>query len=586
MNIANIQHFWTDLLVEELVRQGIRYAVLAPGSRSTPLTLAVARHKRMTSRVHFDERGTAFYALGYARATGKPIPWITTSGTAVANGLPAVVEASVDAVPMLLMTADRPPELQETSANQTIRQPHIFGSYVRWSFDLPVPDVQVGPAFVLTTLDQAVFRAMYPHAGPVHLNCMFREPLTPEHLPVEMPLSPRLMRWMDNHRPYTRYHAPLMELPAHGIEALGRQLIGRRGLLVVGRMPVYRPLFSSVVRLAEHLGWPLIADVGSQVRLREAGGHQIAYADLLLSDSSFAAAHAPDVILHVGGPLVSKRWLQCVQEWQPEAYVVIRSLPERIDPLHLVSERVYADEIMTIEALADAVPAASKPAHAWLGVWQEGNRRVAHALDAWMAEQETLTEPAVARALSLWIPEDAALFLASSMPIRDMDRFGVPRAFALPVGANRGASGIDGLIASAAGFAEGLKRPVVLLIGDLAFLHDMNSLALLRENRFPVVVVVVNNQGGGIFSFLPIARYQEHFEAIFGTPHPYTFAEAAAQFHLPYSQPATLVELETCFRETLKQGVSAIIEVRTEREANRQVHEALLARIQKALHCS
>ncbi len=584
MNSPNLQQFWADLLVEELVRQGVRHAVMAPGSRSTPLVLAIARHEQVSPRMHFDERGTAFYALGYARATGKPIPWITTSGTAVANGLPAVVEASMDAVPMLLLTADRPPELRDTAANQTIRQPDIFGTYTRWHFDLPVPDARIDPAFVLTTLDQAFFRSMHPHAGPVHLNCMFREPLAPEQESFEVPLREQLRRWMHHRKPYTRYQAAHMSPPEYAVESVLRRIQGKRGLLVVGRMPAYRPLYSSVVHLAEKLGWPLLTDIGSQLRLRAAGTHHIAHADLLLSDPAFCAGHVPEVILHIGGPLVSKTWLQCVRTWQPEAYIVVRSLPERMDPVHLVTEYLYADEIATLELLhAHARAPSVEKARSWLVDWQKAHQRVARALDAWLAEQEELTEPAVARALSAWIPSDAALFLASSMPVRDMDRFGSVRPDALPVGANRGASGIDGLVASAAGFAEGLRRPVVLLIGDLALLHDMNSLALVRENRFPVIIVVINNQGGGIFSFLPIAEHAEYFETFFGTPHPYTFRELAAQFGFMYEQPATLPMLECAFRSALQQQRPALIEVRTERARNRQVHDALLAHVHTAM---
>src|SRR5215210_6586165 len=255
---------WAYLIVEELLRCGVDFFCVAPGSRSTPLVAALAANEKARTLVHFDERGTAFAALGYARATGRPAAWITTSGTAVANGLPAVVEASTDGVPMILLTADRPPELRQTGANQTIDQPDIFGDYVRWRFDLPAPDPGIDPAMVLTTVDQAAYRASRAPQGPVHLNLMFREPflLEGDEDALSGPSS-----WERSDEPYTRYAATKPAVDGMEIHKLWETLRPvRRGLVVAGRL-ASRKQGEAVLRLAEVLGWPLLPDIGSQVRL-------------------------------------------------------------------------------------------------------------------------------------------------------------------------------------------------------------------------------------------------------------------------------------------------------------------------------
>src|SRR6056297_2674832 len=325
---------WADLLVEELVRGGVGLFCLAPGSRSTPLTVAVGSNPRAKHLIHFDERGTAFAALGYARATGRPAAWITTSGTAVANGLPAVVEASVDRVPLLLLTADRPPELRDTGANQTIPQPNLFGEYVRWRFDLPTPTPAIDPAFVLTTADQALHRAMGPPAGPVHLNCMFREPLAPDppDIPAEMPDG--LQRWASSDGPYTRYEMPSRVTPDDVRAFTDRLRAVERGLIVAGRFAT-RAEGAAAARLAETLGWPLLPDIGSQARLVDSHVACPFY-DQVLGSTAFAEAHAPEAVVHLGGRSTSKRLAQFVARSRPHTLAVVRDDPFRFDSDHRV----------------------------------------------------------------------------------------------------------------------------------------------------------------------------------------------------------------------------------------------------------
>ena len=583
----NLPRLWADLLIEELLRSGIGLFCLASGSRSTPLVSAIADNPRARERVlmHYDERGTAFAALGYARATGLPAAWITTSGTAVANGLPAVVEASADDVPMILLTADRPPELRGTGANQTIDQPGIFGGYPRWSFDLPAPDSRIDPAMVLTTVDQAVHRARRVPAGPVHLNAPFREPLTPDpdgedrtsHLSG-------LSRWLDSDAPYTTYPATRPAIDYAGLEALYRELQPvKRGLLVAGRLGSAAEQ-KSVIDLAGALGWPLLPDVASGLRIGGAVPQSAAYHDLLLTDEKFAASHAPQAVVHVGGRLVSKRLQRLISRSAPSPYAVVHASPDRFDPDHRVTHNVETNVTKFCDELTKLVlKEPPQPDDSWARGWMDASEKVGEELERALPERGELSEPLVARRVSRLMPESRGLFLASSMPVRDMDAYSVSDGPVIEVAVNRGASGIDGTVASAAGFVRGLGRPAALVTGDLALLHDLNSLAMLRNLPHPLVIVAVNNDGGGIFSFLPVSEHRDIFEPYFGTPHGLGFESAAAMFGLAYERPATGEAFARTFRDACEKTGSTLIEVRTDRDSNLALHRELQRIVADAL---
>jgi 2-succinyl-5-enolpyruvyl-6-hydroxy-3-cyclohexene-1-carboxylate synthase len=570
---------WATLIVEELARSGVDFFCVAPGSRSTPLIAALAANERAESLVHFDERGTAFGALGYARATGRPAAWITTSGTAVANGLPAVVEAATDGVPMILLTADRPPEFRQTGANQTIDQPNIFGDYVRWRFDLPTPEEAVDPAMVLTTVDQAVYRARRAPSGPVHLNLMFREPFIPDPEDLEGQL-PAPARWLNSGEPYTRYAATRPAVNLDEVEYLWETLRPvQRGLVVAGRLPS-RKQGEAVLQLAESLDWPLLPDVGSQVRLGVNSENLVPYYDALLASERFKEAYAPEAVLHLGGRAVSKRLEQFFTGSRPDPYVVVRENPFRLDPGHRVTHSVETDVLGFCAALAKVAGGGARADYSWAKGWREASEKVDSYLERVFEETEELNEPFVARLISRHVPEGHALVVASSMPIRDLDTHASPDGASIPVVANRGASGIDGTVATAAGFARGSGRPLTLLIGDLALLHDLNSLATLRD--LPVVVVVLNNDGGAIFSFLPVARHEEFFEPFFGTPQGVGFEGAAKMFGLAYDLPRTAEEFVEAYRVASTRNRPTLIEVRTDREENTELHRGLLSKISEA----
>ncbi len=579
---ANLNSLWASLAVEELVRNGVDYFCLAPGSRCTPLTVAVVENAQAKASSHYDERGVAFHALGYGRATGRPAAVICTSGTAVVNLMPAVVEAAMERIPLLVLTADRPPELRDTCANQTIDQVKVFGNYVRWFVDLPCPETSLPPEMVLTTIDQATYRCCWPVGGPVHINCMYREPLAPE--PQDEKLDVYMADeglWSVSNGPFTERAIPKRTASPDALERLSA-LLGRteRGLVVIGGLRAQKNR-AAVSDLLNALKWPVCADVTSGLRMGDGTNTVVGHHDVLLRNKTFASAHRPEVVLHIGGRLVSKHLASFLSQSAPGNYLLITDHPERQDPGHEVTLHIEADlSTFCAELVERLVPRKSS---SWLSDWQGRAKAVHQVLQRFSDNRGDLSEPIVAFLISQLIPKNHALFLASSMPIRDMDMFADSLGSGVCVGANRGASGVDGTIASASGFAAGLKRPVTLLIGDLAFLHDLNSLNYLRDADYPVVAVVLNNNGGGIFSFLPIAAFKQFFEPYFVTPHGLTFEQAAGMYGLAYDQPSSRQDFVNCYQKALKSGTSAIVEVQLDREQNVVIHNGLLADMQKVL---
>ncbi len=573
---ANLNHLWAGLLVEELVRNGIDTFCIAPGSRSAPLVVAAARHRQARAVVHYDERGAAFHALGHARAAGAPAAVVTTSGSALANVWPAVVEASLERAPLLVLSGDRPPELQDAGANQTMDQVRFFRGYAEWSATLPCPSRSVDPSVVLTTVDQAVSRCRGPSGGVVHLNCMFREPLAPtdEGEDPEPCLAP-LEAWRAGERPYTRYENASARPSREALDRLAA-LAGRRprGILVAGRLadPAAR---RAAADLAVSLGWPLLPDVTSGLRLDGRPGNSVPYHDTLLFSETFMRRRRIEAVIHLGGRLTSRRLMDHLEAVRPGDYVVVDDHPHRQDPIHRATQRLRLPVAAFCESLKERVGQAAGDAD-WLAGWRQASERVGRGFAECFNQDRGLNEPKVAWLVSRRMGAGEGLFLASSMPVRDMDAFGCPRLDEPPaVAANRGASGVDGAIATAAGFARGLGRPTTLLVGDVAFLHDLNSLSLARDLRTPLVVVILNNDGGGIFSFLPIAGFPDVFERYFAAPHGLTFEHAAALFGAAYARPSTTDEFTAAYDEARRRPAATLIEVRTRREENRGLHMGL-----------
>jgi 2-succinyl-5-enolpyruvyl-6-hydroxy-3-cyclohexene-1-carboxylate synthase len=570
MAFANINHCWGTLIIEELSRLGVDYFCVACGSRSSPLVIALAQNKKVKSFVHFDERALAFHAMGYSAAVKKPAVLICTSGTAAANFLPAVIESSKKKLPLIVITADRPPELRQTGAVQTIDQVGLFGKYAQWAFDMPCPDTKINPQFVLTTIDQAWYQAVR-NRGVAHINCMFRQPLTLVQTSEDFKtyIKP-LNRWVQSQGPYTDYvTAP------QSAAMLPRKMIVQRlkaiknGVIVVGKLAGAREA-NLVLPLAEKLGWPIFADVSSGLRLGQSHSHLIHYFDhLLYSDGKLSF----DGVLHLGGRMTSQRYYDFIGKQNLTEYIMVLHHTLRNDPNHQVSLRIEASVTNFIQTMKGLLK--GRKSSTALKALSKANKNADKAIETFLAQDERLSEPRIARLVSQLIPEGQGLFLSNSMPIRDMGNYADFKGRAVSVNGNRGASGIDGLIASAAGYARGLDKPVTLMIGDLAALHDLNSLSMLRELPVPLIIVLLNNGGAGIFSFLPIAEFKEGFEKFWGAPHPFTLAAAASMFELNYSQPMDARHFKKAYTQALKAQTSTIIEVITNREENLKVHRLL-----------
>ncbi len=573
MNHKQITSLWSTLIIEELVRHGIRRFCISPGSRSTFLTAAAARHPEVLCTVFPDERAAAFFALGYARGEQTPAVLICTSGTAVANYFPAVIEASVDNQPMLILSADRPFELLETGANQTIRQSGIFGSYTRWNFELPEPSGDTPARALLSTIDHAVRRSLGYPPGPVHLNLPFREPLDPVDVPEESIWTRTLDSWRNKQNPLNSFAIARMKTDRTAVNQV-REILenASQPLLVAGQLDTPADA-EAVLNLAKTLKIPLYADIASQLRMHPENEPL----QLLLLSERFTSLFRPDAVLHFGGKLVGRQLAAAIKNWAPEHVIVIKKHSGRYNPDHNVTMSVEAPPGDLANLLTSEISCAHENDLSFGPVCLE----IEKELDGYCAPEAPVTEISAARIVSGEIPEDHVAFLANSMPVRDMDTYAALRknGTAPFCGMNRGASGIDGNIATAAGFAQGLGKPATLLIGDISFLHDINSLTLLRNMEHPLHIVVINNNGGGIFSFLPIASHKDIFETTFGTPQDYSIRSASETFGLPYSNPSTNRSFAECYTDMCQSPVSGIIEITSSREENVAEHRRVNARL-------
>lgn len=560
----NLNIYWAELIVEELIRCGVDYFCISPGSRSTPLVVAIARNKKARSVICYDERGSAFHALGFARATNKAAAVITTSGTAAANLYPAVIEASNANVPMLVLTADRPQELIDTGANQTINQEHIFGKFTRWQFNFSCPTEQVLPEAVLTTIDQAVYRSSSNNPGPVHINCRYRKPLEPPSAGIKDSYIKNIKNWIDGTEPFTLYGKPIVTTDEETITSLANIINDtERAMVVVGELSsdVER---KAVLKLIKKMNLTVYTDITSGLRLTDCPTHIMRYFDQELLSAAFNEFVRPSLVLHLGGRITSKRVNEFFAQNRPLQYILINNLHDRCDQIHAVTTRIESDLSWICELLSKKVTQKN----AFLNIFSQKAQEVEQIITKNIDAEEEISEPFVARQISADIADHSGLFLSSSMPIRDMDLYGKTGRQSISVAANRGVSGIDGVIATAAGFAAGKKKSTTLLIGDLAFIHDINSLALVNNLQLPMIIILINNRGGGIFHFLPISKSEDVFERYFAAGHDYSFGGVCETFKIDYCKVTDKAGFINTYRSAIEKALPAVIEVSTDRESN------------------
>jgi len=561
-------HLLLRAFVDELARNGMKAACTSPGSRSAPLALSLAREPRLRCHSHIDERCAGFFALGLAKASRLPVAVACTSGTAAAQLLAPAVEAREARVPLLLLTADRPAELRENGAGQAIDQLKLYGSAVKWFFEVELPPV-AGPAalrWIRTLACRAYATSLDGSPGTVHLNFPLREPLVSDEEPPEDRSG----------RPGGAPFLSVGRLRASADEAQLERLqslvaASRRGAIVAGRHERADGLPAHAADLARAAGWPLLADPLSGARR---GEQAVAHYDAILRVPDAARELAPDLVLRVGDLPVSKPLRSWLAGLADTPQVALDPEGAWQDPAGVLTHRLMVDPAAALERLA-ATHATPVVDPEWLAAWRSADELASEAIGSVLGP-EGLCEPAVAAELGVLLPAEATLFVASSMPVRDIETFWPARADPPRVLCNRGANGIDGIVSSAFGAAAAGPGPVVLLIGDVAMAHDLGGLIAARRLDLKLTIVLIDNGGGGIFDFLAVSRspmappdlYTPHI----ATPTGLDFAAAAALYGLSHERAADLQSFRAALERALAEPGSAIVEVRGEREANVRLH--------------
>ncbi|BCG10243.1 MULTISPECIES: 2-succinyl-5-enolpyruvyl-6-hydroxy-3-cyclohexene-1-carboxylic-acid synthase [Buttiauxella] len=556
MSISSFNRRWATVILEALTRHGVRHVCIAPGSRSTPLTLGAAENRAFICHTHFDERGLGHLALGLAKASQAPVAIIVTSGTAVANLYPAIIEAGLTGEKLVVLTADRPPELIDCGANQAIRQPGIFSSHPTDSINLPRPTQDIPARWLVSTIDHALGQQT---GGAVHINCPFAEPLYGEPDETGMSWQQALGDWWQSDKPWLRTGSAQAAVKQRDW-FFWRQ---KRGVVVAGRLNAEEG--KHVAAWAKMLGWPLIGDVLSQT------GQPLPCADLWLSNSQAVTELAEaQIIIQFGSSLTGKRVLQWQATCEPEEYWLVDNLPGRLDAANHRGRRLSCD----ISEWLELHPAEKRVA------WDEKLTTLAKIAQQAVKKGTTeFGEAQVAARLPELLPDAGQLFVGNSLIVRLVDSFAqLPAGY--PVYSNRGASGIDGLLSTAAGVQRATARSTLAIVGDLSALYDMNSLALLREVSAPFVLLIVNNNGGQIFSLLPTPAAER--ERFYCMPQNVNFAHAAAMFSLGYHNPASWDELQTAVDHAWRTPHATVIELTVGETDGAQTLQHLLAQVSQA----
>ncbi len=578
--------------VGELVAVGVREAVVCPGSRSTPLALALRTAPGLRVRVLYDERAAGFFALGMARASGRPVVLLATSGTAVVEFGPAVVEASLSRVPLVVLTSDRPAELRDRGAPQTIDKDHLYGRAAKWFTELPLLDgTPATLAHWRSVAGRAVAVAAAGPAGPVQVNVPFREPLLPDG-PLAMPDGAGTGSRAVGARAFASVVRGRRTLDGASLDALAARLADARSGLVIAGPDADPALPAALAALARATGFPILADPLSGLR---AGPHDrelvVVRGDQLARSGPWLDAHLPDLVLRTGAMPTSKPMTELLARARPELVILDGDAGWREAAL-VPATFVHADAAETASALAGRLATAgtATPA-AWTNDWLAADAVADAAMTAFLAALDEPFEGAPWPVLADALPDGSILWASSSMPVRDMDAWLPSTDRAITVCANRGANGIDGVVSTALGSAAVAGGPVVLVVGDIAFLHDLNALVAARLHGLSATIVLVNNDGGGIFSFLPQAQptaavpgtgLPEHYEELFGTPHGIDVGPIVTALGGEH-RLVTTGDLDAAIHDSLGRPGVRVLELRTERTRNVELHRDLAAAVQRAL---
>ena len=580
LSSANRNMLWASTFVNELARAGLRAAVIAPGSRSTPLAFAFAANPHITVYSLLDERSAAFFALGIGLQSGRAAAVLCTSGTAAANFLPAIVEANHARVPMLVLTADRPPEARSSGANQTVDQLKLYGDHVRWFQDVALPEAnppELMVRYLCSLADRALAVAAGEPAGAVHLNFPFRKPLEPTVVPGDIDRGPTEAGSIGREQPQLKISSGAHLPSDEQVRAVVAALQGSNRPLIVCGPRCGGPAFVvAVQRLAAQMRVPLLADALSGVRFADPPEKAAELVFGLYENYVGSAVLAePDFVLRFGAPPISAA-LERLLDAGCAPQILISESGVYEDPSHRLSALFRCDTAELCASVSAALAAhPPRVAAGWAGQWAACEARAATTIVASFESDEV--EGSVVAALAAAQPTGVPLFIASSLPVRHLDQFAAVRANHVPVFCNRGASGIDGTISSALGVAASSGQRVTLVLGDLAFYHDLNALLALRRCGLQAVIVVLNNDGGGIFRRLPVAKFEPVFTGLFLTPHGLEFSGAATLFGLRYQLVQHTREFGAVLGAALGRSESQLIEVQTDSSAHETARQRILS---------
>lgn len=574
IDFTNTNLVWTSILAETLHLLGVKTAIICPGSRSAPLAVAFANHAEIEAIPALDERSAAFFALGIARQSKQPVVLICTSGTAGANFYPAIIEARESRVPLLVLTADRPPELRDCNAGQAIDQQKLYGSYPNWQTELALPSLEISLLHYLRqTTIHAWERSLYPEPGPVHLNLPFRDPLAP----IPQPEAQSLAESLD----LTDFFASLTSsspLPAPPLFDKSKALryltspaslppplpLPEHGLIIAGpAQPVLPDQYCrAIAHLSKSLGYPVLAEGISPLRnYVNLNLNLISTYDLILRNPIVADKLVPEIVIRIGEMPTSKQLRTWLTTTQPPQLIVDPD-GRNLDPLHGKTTHLR----LTVEAFAHSIPRHTKPSTAYLDRWRMAEAQARRMLDKTMAETEFLFECKVAWLLSKVLPAGTPLFISSSMPVRDVEFFWSPNNFKIKPFFNRGANGIDGSLSTALGIAH-RQQSSVMLTGDLALLHDTNGFLLRSQFAGHLTIVLIDNNGGGIFEMLPISQFEPPFETFFATPQSVNFAQLCTTYGIEHELITSWQQLERRLKHLPDKGIR-VLEIRTGRKAD------------------
>ncbi|MGN7942810.1 2-succinyl-5-enolpyruvyl-6-hydroxy-3-cyclohexene-1-carboxylic-acid synthase [Metabacillus sp. 22489] len=556
--------------VEELVSSGVEKVVISPGSRSTPLAILMAEHPSLTCYINIDERSAGFFALGIAKSQNKPVALLCTSGTAAANYYPAIVEAHYARVPLVVLTADRPHELRDVGAPQAIDQLHMYRNYAKWFVDLALPEENQSMfRYAKTIAARAVGTATANPAGVVHLNFPFREPLVPNTS------LPDLWTKLDNRGTYLHMAKSNSLISNEELDSISH-LLNRHsnGVIICGEHENDN-IASEILALANHLKFPILADPLSQLRAGKFNPHFVVESyDSLLRDSEIQKVLKPTVVIRFGAMPVSKPIMQMLKNNPDIIQIVVDNSGVYRDPTLNASYFITCDEVIFCKELINKIE--QKPINAYYQAWHEANHIFWKRIDEELQQTTEMFEGKVVKELQTYLPSESNLVVGNSMPIRDVDTFFGHTDKDIKLFANRGASGIDGVVSTALGISVEQTNPTYLLIGDLSFYHDLNGLLAAKMNQLNIVILLINNDGGGIFSFLPQSKEEKHFETLYGTPIGLDFSKVVNMYHGHYIKTESWEDFRVSLLESQTKKGLQVIEIPTDRSTRVKVHRDLL----------